>query len=279
MLAIVLALAAGASWGGGCFLSGSQTRRTSLWTVIVFSQLAGLCLMAVIVLARGQALPGEVVLPALAAGVLSVVSVAASYQALAIGVMCIIGPIISLSVAVPVVVGLAAGERPFVVQLAGIAVALCGVILASRQRSAGKCHQATSRASVGLAVLTAVVWGFVMVLYAKGGESDPSWTVFLARSTSAAILAVAFVVVRPRLKLTRAAAVPIMAIGAFEVAGNQLFAVAATLGYLSIASVLSSVYPVFVIGLAYLLLHERLSRTQQLGIAAALTGVALIAAG
>jgi drug/metabolite transporter (DMT)-like permease len=70
-----------------------------------------------------------------------------------------------------------------------------------------------------------------------------------------------------------------MAIGAFEVAGNQLFAVAATLGYLSIASVLSSVYPVFVIGLAYLLLHERLSRTQQLGIAAALTGVALIAAG
>ena len=65
----------------------------------------------------------------------------------------------------------------------------------------------------------------------------------------------------------------------FEVAGNQLFAVAATLGYLSIASVLSSVYPIFVIALAYALLHERLSRAQQLGVAAALIGVALIAAG
>lgn len=279
MLAIVLALAAGASWGGSCFLSGSQTRRTSLWTVIVFSQLAGLGLMAVILLARGRTLPDEIVLPALAAGVLSVVSIAASYQALAIGVMCIIGPIISLSVAVPVVVGLAAGERPSAVQLAGIAIALSGVILASREKSAGTCHQATSRASVGFAVLTAVVWGVVMVLYAKGGETDASWTVFLSRSTSTAILAFAFVVVRPSLKLTRAAAVPIMAIGVFEVVGNQLFSVAATLGYLSVASVLSSVYPVFLIGLAYFLLHERLSRTQQIGIAAALAGVTLIAAG
>lgn len=279
MLAIVLALAAGASWGGSCFLSGSQTRRTSLWTVLVVSQFAGLGLMAVVVLARGRALPDEVVLTGIAAGVLSVVSIAASYQALAIGVMCIIGPIISLSIAVPVVVGLAAGERPSALQLAGIAVALGGVVLASRQKSAGTCHQATSRASVGFAVLTAVVWGVVMVLYARGGQTDASWTVFLSRATSTAILALAFFVVRPSLKLTRAAVAPIMAIGAFEVAGNQLFSVAATLGYLSIASVLSSVYPVFLIGLAYFLLHERLSRTQQVGIAAALAGVALIAAG
>ena len=72
---------------------------------------------------------------------------------------------------------------------------------------------------------------------------------------------------------------PIMAIGVFEIAGNQLFSVAATLGYLSVAAVLSSVYPVFLIGLAYFLLHERLSRAQQLGVAVVLTGVALIAAG
>jgi hypothetical protein len=174
MLAIVLALAAGASWGGSCFLSGSQTRRTSLWTVLVVSQLAGLGLMAVVVVAQGRALPEEVVLTGLAAGVLSVVSIAASYQALAIGVMCIIGPIISLSVAVPVVVGLVAVERPSALQLTGIVIALGGVVLASREKSAGTCHQATSRASVGFAVLTAVVWGVVMVLYAKGGETDAS---------------------------------------------------------------------------------------------------------
>ncbi len=279
MLAIALALGAAVSWGGSCFLSGVQTRRTSLWTVIVLSQLAGVGLMAVIVLARGRTLPDEVLLPALAAGVLSVVSIAASYQALAIGVMGIIGPILSLSVAVPVVVGLAAGERPSAWQLGGIVVALSGVVLASRKGSAGSRHQATSRASVGLAAVTAVVWGVVMVLYAKGGETDAYWTVLLSRLTSTIVLALAFVVRRPQLKLTRAAVAPILAVGGFEVAGNQLFAVAATLGYLSIASVLSSIYPVFVIALAYLLLHERLSWMQQLGVSAALVGVALIAAG
>ena len=279
MLAIVLALVAGACWGGSCFFSGTQTRRTSLWTVVVFSQLGGLGLMAVVVLARGRALPAEVVPPALAAGLLSVVSATASYQALAIGVMSIIGPIISLSVAVPVVVGLAAGERPSVLQLVGIVTAVCGVVLASREKSAGSTHQPTSRASVGYAVLTAVIWGVVMVLYAKGGETDASWTVLLSRATTVVVVGLALAVARPRLKLTRAALAPILAIGLFEVAGNQLFTVASGLGYLSIAAVLSSIYPVFVIVLAHVYLHERLSRPQQLGVAAALVGVALIVAG
>lgn len=279
MIAVALALAASVSWGASCFLSGSQTRRTSLWTVIVFSQLGGLSLMALMVLARGRALPEEVLLPAISAGLLSVITVIASYQALAIGVMCIIGPILSLSVAVPVVVGLAGGERPSLLQLAGIGIAVAGVILASLDRSAGDCHQATSRASIWLAVLTAVCWGIVLVLYAKGAETDSYWTVLLARTTTAAILAVTFVFMRPSLKISRATVAPILAIGAFEVVGNQLYAVASTMGYLSIAAVLSSIYPVFVIVLAYVFLHERLSRMQQLGVAAALVGVALIAAG
>jgi drug/metabolite transporter (DMT)-like permease len=65
----------------------------------------------------------------------------------------------------------------------------------------------------------------------------------------------------------------------FAVGGNALFSVASTLGYLSIVSVLSSVSPVFLVVLAYVFLHERLSRAQQLGVASALVGVALIAAG
>ena len=97
--------------------------------------------------------------------------------------------------------------------------------------------------------------------------------------TALTVFALAFCVVRPHLKLTRAAAVPIVAIGVLTVGGNVLFSVASTLGYLSIVSVLSSISPVFVIVLAYVFLHERLSRTQRMGVASALLGVALIAAG
>ena len=279
MFAVVLALASSLSYAVGDILAGSQTRRTSLWTVIIFSQLAGLSLMALVVLVRGHALPEEVLLPSLAAGLLSVVAIAASFQALAIGVMSIIGPIFTLGAAVPVIVGLASGERPSAWQLAGIAIALGGVILASREKSAGEHHQATSRASILLAVLCAVSYGFVMVLYAHGAQSDPYWSLLLGRSTAMIVFALAFAVMRPSLKLTRAAALPILAVGLFETGGITLFSVASTLGYLSIVAVLSSVYPVFLALLAYVFVHERLSRTQQLGIASALVGVAVIAAG
>jgi drug/metabolite transporter (DMT)-like permease len=235
--------------------------------------------MALLVLVRGHAPSEQVLLPAFAAGLLSAVSVVAGYQALAIGVMGIVGPVCGLGAAVPVLVGLWRGERPSALQLAGIVIALGGAILASRKKSAGERHQATSRLSIALAVLSALAFGFAMVFYARGAESDPYWSVVLARSTSLAAFALAFVVMRPGLKLTRATAVPILGVGVLAIGGAALFSVASTLGYLSIVSVLSSVSPVFLIILAYAFLHERLSRTQQLGVASALVGVALIAAG
>ncbi len=279
MLAAFLALAASLPYGASDFLAGSQTRRTSFWTVIIFSQLASLSLMALAVLARGQAPPEAVLVPALGAGLLSAVCVAAFYQALAVGVMSIVGPICSVGTAVPVIVGLASGERPSAAQLAGIGIALGGAILASRKTSAGERHQATGKLSIALAVLSAVAFGFAMVFYAQGAQSDPYWIVLLARSTSMTVFALAFVVVRPGLKLTRAAAVPILAVGVLGTSGAVLFTVATTMGYLSIVSVLSSLSPIFLIILAYVFLHERLSRMQQLGVASALVGVALIAAG
>jgi len=279
MLAIALALAASLSIGTGDFLAGSQARRTSLWTVIVFSQLAGLTWTALVVIGRSHALPTDILLPALGAGLTAVAGIAMGYQALAIGVMSIIGPLISLSTAVPVIVGLARGERPSVLQLAGIVIALGGVVLAAREKSAGARHQATSKLSIVLALLTAVIVGFNMVFYAQAAMFDPYWGIFLARATSIAIFALAFAALRPGLKITRAAIVPILAIGVLDTGANGLFSVASTLGYLSVVSVLSSVFPVFTVILAYLFLQERLSRTQRVGVAAALAGVALIAAG
>ncbi len=279
MLAIVLALTASLSYGAGDVLAGSQARRTSLWLVLVLSQFSGLAVLAVVVLARGRPLPVDVLLPALMAGLLSVVFIASYYGALAIGVMGIVSPIASLSVAVPVIVGLASGERPSALQLAGMAIALGGVLLAVYRKSAGKHHQATSLASIWLAVLTAVAYGFAMVFYARGAESDPYWSVTLARVVSTAVLVLAYLVARPRLGFTRPAAIRILAVGVFEVGAYTLFSVSSTLGYLSVVSVLSSVYPVFVVIFAYIFLQERLSRAQQAGVAATLAGVALIAAG
>lgn len=279
MLPVALALVASLCFGTGDFLGGSQTRRTSVWAVALFSYLAATIGMAVVVIVRGQGLSQGAVLPGLGAGLLLVVCVATFYRALAIGVMSVVGPIISLGTVVPVVFGLASGERPSALQLLGIVIGLSGVLLATRTKSAGEHHEATSRTSVVQAVVGALAWGFVMVLYAHGAQSDAYWTVFLSRVTAVTVFALAFIVTRPPLKMTPASVAPIVAIGVLTVSGNALYSVATTMGYLSIVSVSGSLSPVFVIVLAYVVLHERLSRMQGMGVAAAILGVALIASG
>jgi drug/metabolite transporter (DMT)-like permease len=279
MLAVVLALCASLSVGTGDFLAGSQARRTSLWAVIVISQITGLAWTAVLVMARGRGLPVEELWSAVAAGITAVAGIALGYRALTIGIMGIVGPIISLSVAVPLAVGLARGERPSVYQLGGIVIALAGVILAARQKSAGTRHHATSRLSLVLAFSTAAIVGVNMLCYASAAKHDPYWGIFIARGTSALIFAAAFAVMRPKTRLTRAAIIPLIAVGVLDTGANGLFSVASTYGYLSVVSVLSSVFPIFTVILAYVFLNERLSRAQQFGVGAALLGVGFIAAG
>jgi drug/metabolite transporter (DMT)-like permease len=56
-----------------------------------------------------------------------------------------------------------------------------------------------------------------------------------------------------------------------------MYTTAADHGELSLVSVLGSLFPIFTVGLGMVLLEEQLSRTQAVGVAAALTGIALIA--
>jgi drug/metabolite transporter (DMT)-like permease len=130
MLAIALALAASACWGSGDFLGGFSTRRASLWAVIIGSQAVGLAGAALVTLGTGHGWPGlHAVWPVLLGGLASVVAISCFYKALAIGTMSIVAPISATNALIPFAVGLATGERPAALQLAGVALAAAGVVL------------------------------------------------------------------------------------------------------------------------------------------------------
>lgn len=281
MAAVVLGFGAALCWGLADFLGGIKARSMTLALVLVVSQVTGLAAAAIVVAAGQLEAPSlSEVSPAFIAGICQLFGIAALYRALAIGTMSVISPIsASGAAALPVIVGIATGERPEVLQYAGMAVALVGVVLATRApESPG--GQATSRQALGLAAIAALGFGgFFVGMDAAVEEAGPFWALLAARITAVTALGLVLLALRPRIG-GRPADLPALAlIGLLDVGANAFFALGTDTGLLSVVSVLASLYPVATVVLARALLDERLVRIQAVGVAAALAGVALIAAG
>jgi drug/metabolite transporter (DMT)-like permease len=245
--------------------------------VLALSQVAGLAAVAVWLAVGGDERPGAgTLVVAAAAGLAGAVGLAALYRGMAIGAMGVVAPISAVAAAIPFAVGVATGERPGVVQLAGVALALAGVGLASRQ----PVHLGGGRAAgAGLALLAAAGFGLYFVLLDNAADASVAWAVVVARAASAATAIAAAVACGLALRVGRRHLPALLAIGVCDVGANVLFGLATTRGYLSVVSVLSALYPVVTMGLAALLLHERIAPSQRLGVAGALAGAAMISAG
>src|SRR5436190_9109664 len=134
MVAVLLALSSSLCWGTADFLGGLQSRRRPLVTVLLVAQVAAVALGVLFVVASGDPFPhlGPAAL-AIGAGTAGCAALAAFYRGLAIGTMSIVAPVSATGAVVPVLVGVVSGERPSAVQVAGIAVAMTGIVLATRE--------------------------------------------------------------------------------------------------------------------------------------------------
>jgi drug/metabolite transporter (DMT)-like permease len=275
--AIALALGASLAWGLGDFLGGLTSRTLHVLTVLAVSQAAGLGAVLVWLAVSGDGAPGAAETAwAAAAGVGGCVGLGALYRGMAVGAMGIVAPVSAVSAAIPFAVGVASGERPGALQVTGIAVALAGVALASREpaeRGGGRA------AGVGLALLAALGFGLYFVFLDRAAEESVPFAVSTARGVSSVLAIGAALALGASLRPGRVHLPALVAIGLCDVGANVLFGIASTKGFLSVVSVLSSLYPIVTVALAALLLHERIAPAQRAGIARALLGAALITAG
>jgi drug/metabolite transporter (DMT)-like permease len=245
-------------------------------TVLGLSQLAGAVAVGVWTLVADEPFLGaSATAAAMAAGLCGAVGLGALYRGMAIGAMGVVAPISSVAAAIPFVYGVARGERPSLVQFAGVAVALVGLVFVSQAPGATR----GVSAGVGLALLAALGFGFYFIFLGTGAEDSVPWTVLVARLTSSALALAAVLAVGATLRPQRALLAPVLAVGLCDVGANVLFALASTRGLLSVVSVLTSLYPAVTVALAATLLHERVSRGQLAGGGAVLAGATLISAG
>jgi drug/metabolite transporter (DMT)-like permease len=271
------ALAASALWGTADFLAGRAGRRLPSSMVAFVGQAAGLILLALVLLVRGA---DAAALPAgIAAGVAGVVGVLSFYRALALGPMSVVAPIGATSAIVPMIAGVAEGDRPAALQWVGVAAALVGVVLASTEASGE--HVAAdqrdrSRAGVRLAVVAALAIGLTLYFLGRAADHDALTGVAVARLVAVPVLTV--VVLRRHARAPARSLPGLAAIGLLDTAANTAFAYATTGGLLSLVAVLGGLFPVVTVALAYFLLHERLQPLQRAGVVLALAGIPLISA-
>ena len=273
---VILALLSSLVWGLSDFLGGTLSKKRKAIAVIGGSQSFGLIFVSLLAIAfQTWTWNQSVWINGAIAGAMGLFGLVCFYTALATGQMGIVAPISSLSAVVPVTIGLVQGEQPSTMQLAGIVLALIGVILASGPELNGK----VDPRPVLLALFAAVTFGFCVYFMAIGARINPTMTVTAMRAIQVSIVIALLLVIRSLGGLVKRDIPMLATIGASDAGANVLYTFAASLGLLSVVSVLGSLYPIVTVLLAWWIHKERLMRVQYIGIAITFSGVALLALG
>lgn len=281
-MAIVLALLSACCYGTSDYIGGRASRSTSPLTVAVAAEVTifPVTLLVIPVVEDGPFTAAALWWGA-AGGIAGSAGVLGLYAALSRGAMTVVAPITGVVAAVvPVVVGLATGERPSGIALVGIATALVAVALVGGL--VGALHQPVTVATVVLAVVVGALFGTLFVAFARTGDDSGLWPLLAARIGSVPLLCGAYAITRRggRVDPLGSSTWRIgLAIGVLIVLANGLYLVSTREGLLSVVAVLVSLYPASTVLLASVVDHERSTRPQIVGMLLAGIAVALVTAG
>ena len=276
-MASLLALLSSILWGGADFLGGKLSKRYQAIAVTAVSQAIGLAIGILIVLIssswfRPTLSWDNYFLSGVCAGLLGFIGLVAFYSGLATGRMGVVAPISALSVIIPLTIAFINGEKPNTGQMIGMGIALTGAFFASGPEIKGR----LAIKPIVYAVIAAFGFGGAVTFIAKGSESSAIMTMTTMRFATFMVALLLFARFRTIGGFTKKDLPILIAIGGADFIANLLLGVATTKGLVSLAVVLGSLYPIVTALLAFKLLHERLHKVQYLGIAFAITGVAVI---
>lgn len=276
-MSMILSAFAAVFYGVADFSGGYAARKGQLLTVLVISQAAGAILAAVFILASGQPVPATADLAwGCVAGVAGALGLAMLYRGIARGLVALVSPTAALiGAAIPVVFGVLSGERPSATALAGTAICLPAIILLSWEQGTSIDRKA-ARSALLHGVLAGVPIGGFFIALANTSPGSGLWPVLAARVTSVPIVLVAAFVMRQKITVSRAIAAPALTAGLADMAANALVLLAIRNGLLSLAVIVSSLYPAPTVLMAWFFFRERIRPIRALGMAVAIAGVALI---
>ena len=277
LLPAVLALASAALWGVSDFGGGLLGRRGPILGVLLATQGVGFVIaMAGVVVWGEPMLGGNDLGLAIAAAGLAAVGVGSLYRGLAVGRMGIVAPVTAVLTAVtPALIGIALEGAPAPIVILGFGIAIVAVVVVSLVSDDASGHPT----GLNYALIGGVTLGLLGVVLSRIGLEHLFVPLAVMRGLEM-VLFIAFLSIRRvPWRMPRGTLPLVVLVGVVDVIGNVAFLTAARTGDLSIAAVLSSLYPVVTVVLAGVLLRERVTLSHAAGIALAFVAVVLITGG
>ena len=274
-MGILLALAAAVLYGSSDFGGGLASRRLgSLRVSVAGSAVAAMAAWVTLILVGGPGPSLRAVAWGLASGLAGGAGTLVLYRGLARGQMSVVGPLSAVGAAVvPVVAGVALGERPSLLSVAGVLVALPAIVLVAASGSV------RGKLGAGLfdGLAAGLAFGILFIGLAQAGRNAGLWPV-ASEQTGALLITLAIAVkTREPLRIPlRAAGLPVLA-GASGLAATLAYFYATHFSMLAIAAVLVSLYPGVTVLLARTVLHERFTPAQRAGLGLCALAIAAIA--
>lgn len=273
---ILLALAAAGTYGVADYCGGRATRSLSAITVTAIGQTAGLVTVLFIVLIQGTPLPpvSDWLLGGLA-GVIGATGLLSFYKAMASGFMRVSAPISAVTAAsLPVIVGLSTGERPGLLALIGIPLALVSIVMVSDMFGPG--HRRPPRAVVVMSVAAGCAFGSIFILLRHSSDGSGMWPVVAMRAASVPYMMVVMYVTKQTIAGVRRHKTVVLGSGILDSLANALYLAAVRHGLMSIVAVIISLYPASTLMLATGLDKEKVHRSQGIGLGVAAVALVLI---
>lgn len=261
-------------FGAADFAGGYATRRTPVATVTLITNVVGVVLAVGLVLALGGAWTTPSMAWGAAAGACGLSGLVLLYLGLAQGPNGLVSPLSAVvAAAIPVVVGIAGGDRPDRWAVAGLLVTPLAIWLVAAG-GGGSRSSALARPLV-LALGAGIGFGLFFTCLAQTPDDAGAVPLLAARATSTTVLLLAATRRRAGPVPRSALALPVLA-GTLDMTANGLFLWSAREGDLAVVGALVSLFPVTTVLLAVLLLGERLSRAQVTGMVLAVGAAALL---
>jgi drug/metabolite transporter (DMT)-like permease len=276
MLSIFFGLTSAAIWGAGDFTGGMASRKTGVYRTVVYAEIIGASLLLVIALIAWQPVPTwNIWVLSMIAGAFGTTGLLLLYYSMTKGMMSIAAPVSALLAALlPVIIGSFTESLPTLFTFVGFAFALAAIWLISQSKDGVK-DILSHIADLRLPLLAGIGFGFYFVLIHAATRTDLLWPMAASRLGGIIILILFMTFRRETWKVEGNAWSLVALNGILDIGGNLFFVLAGQVGRLDISAVLSSLYPGSTVILAWIFLKERLSRTQWIGIIAAMIAIVL----